>query len=403
MPFNGSGTYNLYTPGNPVVTGTTISSTVQNNTMSDVATALTNCVTRDGQSPMTANLPMGNNKITGMANGTLVTDAAAFGQIQNSATQYATTTGTNTIALTLTPPPASYTAGLTVRFIAAASNTAAVTINVNSLGAKAANKRMSGGLTALVANDIITGLEYSATYDGTEFLLNEQRPYAQGSDVASATTTVLDTTTGDYVHVTGTTAITAITLAQGEERTIEFTGILTFTNGASLILPTGANITTAAGDTCIVRGEASGVVRCVSYTRASGNALAGSALSAAPITNSLGSDVALNNVSNYFDGPSVAQGATGTWFVSGTVTLQDTAGGGRFQAKLWDGTTVIASAESVSVGASEYMSIALSGYLATPAGNLRISVKDPTSTSGKIIFNVTGNSKDSTITAFRIA
>src|SRR2546426_953355 len=38
-----------------------------------------------------------------------------------------------------------------------------------------------------------------------------------------------------------------------------------------------------------------------------------------PITNSLGADVALNNTANYFDGPSVAQGTSGTWFASGTV------------------------------------------------------------------------------------
>ncbi len=403
MPFNGSGTYNLYTPGNPVVTGTVISSTVQNNTMSDVATALTNCVTRDGQSPATASLPMGNNKITGLANGTATTDAAAFGQIQNSATQYATTTGTNTILLTLTPALASYSAGLTVRFIAAASNTGACTVNVNSVGGKALNKRMSGGLTALVANDIIIGLEYSVTYDGTEFLLNEQRPYAQGADVASATTTVLDTTTGDYIHITGTTAITAITLAQGEERTIEFTGILTFTNGASLILPSGANITTAAGDTCIVRGEASGVVRCVSYTKASGAALVVASLNLSGITNSLSGDVSLNNTSNYFDGPSIAQGATGTWFVSGTVTVEDTAGSANISAKLWDGTTVIASTQLTITNANFPQPIALSGYLATPAGNLRISVKDTSNTTGKIMFNASGNSKDSTISAFRIA
>ena len=36
-----NGTYSLYSTGNPVVTGTTISSTWANNTLSDIATALT--------------------------------------------------------------------------------------------------------------------------------------------------------------------------------------------------------------------------------------------------------------------------------------------------------------------------------------------------------------------------
>lgn len=123
---------------------------------------------------------------------------------------------------------------------------------------------------------------------------------------------------------------------------------------------------------------------------------------ASPITNSLGADVALNNTASYFDGPSVAQGTVGTWFVSGTVTLSNpaVAGASRF-VKLWDGTTVITSC-NISNGTSDNVCASLSGYISAPAGNLRLSVRDVTSTSGKIIFNVTGNSKDSSITAFRI-
>lgn len=97
---------------------------------------------------------------------------------------------------------------------------------------------------------------------------------AQGADIASASTVNLTTATGNYVNVTGTTAITAITLAQGAERTVKFAGALTLTNGASLLLPSGANITTAAGDVAKFRGEAAGIVRCVSYQRADGSAVA---------------------------------------------------------------------------------------------------------------------------------
>ncbi|TXH11305.1 MAG: hypothetical protein E6R03_14325, partial [Hyphomicrobiaceae bacterium] len=91
-----------------------------------------------------------------------------------------------------------------------------------------------------------------------------------GSDVASASTIDLDAATGVLVDVTGTTSITAITLSNGRERVVRFTGILTLTNGASLVLPGGANITTATGDFAIFRGYASSVVRCVGYFPASG-------------------------------------------------------------------------------------------------------------------------------------
>jgi len=80
MSYNGSGTFAINTAGNPVVTGTAISSTSFNGTMTDIASGLSNAITRDGQSPATANLPMGSNKITGLANGTATTDSATFGQ-----------------------------------------------------------------------------------------------------------------------------------------------------------------------------------------------------------------------------------------------------------------------------------------------------------------------------------
>lgn len=80
MSRNGSGIYNLPT-GNPVVTGTTITSNWANTTLSDISTALTGSVAADGQTPITGNLQMGGNKITGMADGSASTDAATVGQL----------------------------------------------------------------------------------------------------------------------------------------------------------------------------------------------------------------------------------------------------------------------------------------------------------------------------------
>ena len=79
MSRNGSGVYSL-PAGNPVVTGTTISSSWANTTLSDIATALTGSVAADGQTAMTGNLQMGNNKITGLAIATASGDALSYGQ-----------------------------------------------------------------------------------------------------------------------------------------------------------------------------------------------------------------------------------------------------------------------------------------------------------------------------------
>jgi hypothetical protein len=100
----------------------------------------------------------------------------------------------------------------------------------------------------------------------------------KGADIASAATTDLSAATGDFVNITGTTTITSFgTAAAGVERTLRFTGALTLThNATSLILPTSANITTAAGDTARFRSLGSGNWVCVGYQKANGQALAGS-------------------------------------------------------------------------------------------------------------------------------
>lgn len=94
----------------------------------------------------------------------------------------------------------------------------------------------------------------------------------EGADIASATTTNLANATGWSIDITGTTTITGFgTVDAGQMYILRFTGILTLThNATSLILPGGANITTAANDQAIMKSEGSGNWRCVAYTRASG-------------------------------------------------------------------------------------------------------------------------------------
>jgi hypothetical protein len=111
------------------------------------------------------------------------------------------------------------------------------------------------------------------TTGGATFLgaINEKK----GSDIASASTTDIGAATGNYIHVTGTTTITALgTIQAGTRRIVEFDGALTLThNATSLILPTGANITTAAGDVASFISEGSGNWRCVNYMKADGKSL----------------------------------------------------------------------------------------------------------------------------------
>ena len=100
--------------------------------------------------------------------------------------------------------------------------------------------------------------------------------HTKGANVASATTTDIGAASGRFVHITGTTTITGFgTKTAGVVRILTFDGILTLTHDdTSLILPTGANITTAAGDNAVMVSEGSGNWRCIAFVRKDGTALA---------------------------------------------------------------------------------------------------------------------------------
>lgn len=94
--------------------------------------------------------------------------------------------------------------------------------------------------------------------------------WAKGADVASANPLVLGTD-GNYFDITGTTGFASIsTVGAGTVVKLHFDDALTITHHATdLILPGGANITTAAGDEAEFVEYASGDWRCTNYTRAS--------------------------------------------------------------------------------------------------------------------------------------
>ena len=120
-----------------------------------------------------------------------------------------------------------------------------------------------------VSGDTNTGIFQPAadtlaiTVGGVEvgrFGANGLQSAAPWVDLASATTTDLGAQTTDNLRTTGTTTITGFgTAANGVTRDLRFAGALTLThNATSLILPGGANIITAAGDTGTAKSLGSG-------------------------------------------------------------------------------------------------------------------------------------------------
>ena len=211
MSRNGSGTYNL-PAGNPVTTGTTISSTWANNTLSDMATALTQSIAYDGQTTPVANLPMGGYNHTNVANATARTQYASAGQVEDGTLNYLTSVaGTNAITATAPVSLSAYVAGQTFRFIAAGANTGAVTLNLNAIGAKSV---VHTDGSALVSGDIASGAAVVVMYDGTNFqLLSDSNGMSETVTTLTATTKVVTPQVGSSsgsftIQSANTTAIT---------------------------------------------------------------------------------------------------------------------------------------------------------------------------------------------------
>lgn len=109
---------------------------------------------------------------------------------------------------------------------------------------------------------------------------------------ASAGTCNLGASAETFLTVTGTTTITSFgsTATEGETKFLTFAAALTLTHHATqLILPTGANIVTAAGDVAVVTALGSGNWQCLHYWPAGGALLAGLPTLASATTTDLGS------------------------------------------------------------------------------------------------------------------
>lgn len=178
MAFNGSGTFTIDTPGNPVQPDTIARASVHNDTLTEIAAGLSNVICRDGQSVVTQDIPFNSHRITGLAEGVSIHDAATIQSLIGNTGKFVLTVGGSGNAITLTT-----TSGLSLGngsefwFVATNTNTGAVTVNINGLGAKSLTK---AGTISLSPSDIMTGMLIGIMYDGTRFQMLPPY-YAQGT------------------------------------------------------------------------------------------------------------------------------------------------------------------------------------------------------------------------------
>lgn len=267
---NGSGTYVAPTNSwNPAINGNLATSGDWQAILNDIVTALTQSVSRDGQTPITGNLQMGNNKITGLTAGSGTGQAVSFEQLFNQ---------------------------------------------------------------------------------GTE------------QDLASAATTDIGAQLTNFLRITGTTTITSFGTNYKGPRFLRFAGAVTLTNSSTLVLPGGANITTAAGD-CLI------AIPTATLGTADGWRVVAYQPNSAPVANAMGFKNRLIN----------AQGLINQrGYVSGTAT----SGANQYTLDRW---RVVTSGQSLSFSTTNNVTT-----FTAPAGGVEQVIEGLNLESGTYVLSWTG-------------
>ncbi len=179
MPFNGVGTFTrIYSWVTDAANGILVRADRTDTDSNDIASGLSNCMTRDGQSPATAAIPMGSQKITGLANGVAAQDATTVLQVFTAPTFVGpvtvssggiAVTGNSTITGTLGSLTGLSSSG-TVSFTAGTTTVATATALTNSTVAAStaySDTAIAVETAARVAADLLKAPIASPTFTGT--------------------------------------------------------------------------------------------------------------------------------------------------------------------------------------------------------------------------------------------
>ena len=233
MSRNGSGTYTL-PAGNPVVTSTTISSTWANNTMTDLATAMTGSLASDGQTTATGNLKMGNNRITGLADGIAASDAATVNQVPSGALFLLKASNLSDVANATTSR---------TNLVAAKSGANSDITSLTGLTTPLTVAQGGIGAATLAANNVLLGNGTSALQVVAPSTAGNVLT-SNGTTWTSATPAAYPLTSGTAVASTSGTSIDFTSIPSWVKRiTVMFDGVST--NGSSIV--------------CIQLGDAGGI------------------------------------------------------------------------------------------------------------------------------------------------
>ena len=164
MAFNGTGTFlRLFNWEIDKQNNLPIKSSRVNEELDGMATGLSNCITKDGQTTITANISLNGNKLTNVGSGTDRTNTINVSQVQDNQFQYLGTTGGGADVYTLAPSPTITAYAATQQFTAKISATNLTTtpyLQISSIASPATTaviKKLSATKTeiAVEASDLL--------------------------------------------------------------------------------------------------------------------------------------------------------------------------------------------------------------------------------------------------------
>lgn len=236
MAFNGSGVFQrLYNWVNDAAANIKIRADRMDAEMDGFATGLSTCITKDGQTTVTANLPMAGFRHTGVGNAVARNNYASFAQVQDGVSAWADAGGTaDAITATYSIPITALVDGQMCFVRASAANaTTTPTFSPNGLTARTIVKQ--GGV-ALAASDI--------RGDGHELILRY--------DLANTRWELLNPAVNfsSYVTLTGSETLTNKTISAAANT---ISNVLNYLAGLTL----SNNVSDATNDIDIAAGSAS--------------------------------------------------------------------------------------------------------------------------------------------------
>ena len=201
MAFNGSGTFTrIYNWVIDKANSIPITASRMDGELDGIAAGLSNCITKDGQTTITANIPFANYKITGLGNGTTRSDAINAGQVQDNQFLYLGTTGGSADAYTLSPAPAITAYATTQQFTAkinATNTTTTPYLQISGIAnptTTAVIKKLNASRAeiAVEANDLLANGIYKFQRNSTNdawIVLNPEKSFINLLNGTKATTT----------------------------------------------------------------------------------------------------------------------------------------------------------------------------------------------------------------------